>query len=369
MQNILNKIDRQPINKKFQNFITSFLIISTLMWTWCDNKKNRTVSNVKPITTENIDIKQEYNVETPREYKIQHLNINSVVDVKWDLQRAKVKVQKTPLLKQHLNSSDFVPEKILPMIIKESNMNNNNVSKTWAVWYGQIKQTAYIDLVEKYPWLDLDRNDPVDNLILCALYRKRATELVKSKINKDNYKNLSDDDYFQLTILSYNAGPDRIWRLFNDYCEKNKISNMDWFIQFLRKLIWVNWKIKREQDEIYHIQYDDYLWWYDLNYFDNNEQHKIAESLRYLSIINGLSSYISEDNTIVIIWTIICTKDNTLYSQIKWLKDSGLFKPTANINDICNTIMECNWVKDSGIPEWATLFLPKNDLISFLSNE
>ena len=105
------------------------------------------------------------------EYKIYKLQINEIAPLKWDFMRAKNKINTTPKLK-NLIWNDFEIENILPLIIKESRMDNSQVSDTGAKWYLQITGIALKDINKRY-WLEdlkLNREDPVDNLIIWIIY-------------------------------------------------------------------------------------------------------------------------------------------------------------------------------------------------------
>jgi hypothetical protein len=92
----------------------------------------------------------------------------------------------------------------------------------------------------------------------------------------------------------------------------------------------------------------------------------VAEWVRYLAVIEGLNRYINKKNSIVILWKISCTKEKTLFSQIKNLRDRWYFKKNAGINDICKIVLESNWYWEKETPVWVDLLLIKNALEEYL---
>ena len=242
-------------------------------------------------------------------------------------------------------------------------MNNAARSNSWAVWYFQLKPIAVKDVVDNYKIgnLKLDANNPVDNVILWSLYRKRSMNLLKQWLGS----NLSDTDLEKMMILSYNAWPARIKTLFKE----SKAKNYNEFEKFLAKRIWVRKSPTKKTDKTYWVDYTDPLTDINFDLLKNREERKIAEWLRYVAIIDGISSYIKENQTIQILWKVTCDENTTLFSAVKNLREQWLFKKNASINDICKIILETNGFKDTETPKNTVLILVKEPLQAYLSEE
>ena len=339
---------------------TSSSNIKKLFWWWIlwillltscqeskDNKVQENQKNEIEIVWNNTQKIRD--IQEPREYKIYKLWLGS-----------KVKIANTPELSENLKWKDIEFKTILPSIIKESMMSNDARSNSWAVGYFQLKPIAIKDVIDYYNIKDLklDANNPVDNVILWSLYRIRSLNLLKEWLNAD----LSDDDLEKMMILSYNAWPARIKSLFKE----SKATNYKDFEKYLAKKIWVRENPTRKTDKTYWVEYTDPLTNLNLDNLRTREDKKIAEGLRYVAIIDGISWYINSNNTIQILWKITCDKDLTLFSIIKNLREQGVFKKDSSINEICKIILETNWYSEKETPIWVDLLLIKNALIDYL---
>ncbi|GHV26464.1 hypothetical protein FACS1894176_07250 [Bacteroidia bacterium] len=90
-------------------------------------------------------------------------------EVYLDFRKAQVKIEATPALKDLFANQLFVFEDILPLIIKESRMQSDAVSKSNARGYTQLRTIAIEEVYRKYPELkklNLDVNNGEDNIIL-----------------------------------------------------------------------------------------------------------------------------------------------------------------------------------------------------------
>lgn len=340
-----------------------------LLLTSCQGKKENNIQDPNANKIEEkadmpqdvIDIQEPIAIQETREYKIYKLWLGSIVPIKWDIQRAKVKISNTPELSNILTWKDVDFETIMPSIIKESMMNNDARSKSWAVWYFQLKPIAVKDVVDNYKiWnLKLDANNPVDNVILWSLYRKRSLKLLKYGLKE----NLSDTDLEKMMILSYNAWPDRISNLF----KQSKAKNYKEFEWFLARRIWVNKSPIKKKDKTYWVDYMDPLADFNFNNIKSKEDRKIAEWLRYVAIIDWISWYIKSNDAIQILWKITCDANTTLFSAVKKLREKWVFKENASVNEICKIILETNWFKDTETPKNTELILIKEPLENYLN--
>lgn len=343
-----------------------WLLLWTLLLTSCSsNDKNHKVQ--EPVT-ENIEEKVDGITQEPtdfqetREYKIYKLGLWSIVPIKWDIQRAKVKIANNPELSNLLSWEDVEFETILPSIIKESMMNKDAKSNSWAVWYFQLKPIAVKDVINSYKLVDLklDANNPVDNVILWSLYRKRSMNLLKQWL----WVNLSEKDLEKLMILSYNVWPARTKALLSE----SRAKNYKDFEKFLARKIGVRKTPEKKTDRTYWVDYIDPITGLNVDNLSTKESKKIAEGLRYVAIIDWISWYINTAETIQILWKITCDENTTLFSAVKKFREQGLFNPTASVNEICKIILETNGFKDTETPKNTELLLIKEPLEKYLNN-
>jgi hypothetical protein len=369
VKNSNNSSSNKSSKKSNLKKIFWWAILWTLLLTSCQDNKSTKSDDVQELKIEDVadgiieDINEPIDIQKTREYKIYKLWLGSIVPIKWDIQRAKVKISNTPELSNILTWKDVEFETIMPSIIKESMMNNAARSNSWAVWYFQLKPIAVKDVVDNYKIgnLKLDVNNPVDNVILWSLYRKRSMNLLKQWLGS----NLSDTDLEKMMILSYNAWPARIKTLFKE----SKAKNYNEFEKFLAKRIWVRKSPTKKIDKTYWVDYTDPLTDINFDLLKNREERKIAEWLRYVAIIDGISSYIKENQTIQILWKVTSDENTTLFSTVKKLREQWLFKKNASINDICKIILETNGFKDTETPKNTVLILVKEPLQAYLSEE
>ena len=342
-----------------------WLILWTFLLTSCSDGKKESKSPTEP-KIDNIEevltevIQKPVDIQETREYKIYKLWLGSIVPIKWDIQKAKVKITNSNKLSKLLTWKDVEFETIMPSIIKESMMNRDAKSNSWAIGYFQLKPIAVKDVIDTYNLkdLNLDVNDPVDNIILWSLYRKRSMKLLKEWLPSS----LSESDLEKMMILSYNVWPARTKTLFKE----SNATNYQEFQKYLAKKIWIRKDPEKKTDKTYWVDYIDPLTELNIDNLRTKEEKKIAEGLRYAAIIDGISWYIKTNETIQIIWKITCNRGTTLYWEIKKLRDQWVFKKHASINEICKIILESNWYWEKETPEWAELLIIKNSLIEYL---
>jgi len=339
-----------------------WIILWTLLLASClENKIEQTSEPQKnKIETISDNHIQPTNIQWTREYKIYKLWLGSIVPIKWDIQKAEAKIANTPKLSNILSKKDVKFETIMPSIIKESMMDNDAKSKSGAVWYFQLKPIAAKDVIVFYEIenLNLDVNNPVDNIILGSLYRKRSLDLLKQWLET----NLSESDLEKMMILSYNAWPARIKKLFKE----SKAKNYKKFEKFLAKKIGVKGNPTKKTDKTYWVDYTDPLTDFNIDDLKTKEDKKIAEWLRYVAIIDWISEYIKANETIKVLWKITCNRNTTLYWEIKKLRDQWVFKKNASINEICKIILETNWYWEKETPDWVELLVIQDALIDYI---
>ena len=363
MEKKTNSLNSKPKSSSSRiKTIFWWAILWAFLLTSCqkDESKNTTESQKNKTETISKENQEPIYIQWTREYKIYRLWLGSIVPIKWDIQKAENKIANTPQLSDILDKKDVEFETIMPSIIKESMMDNDAKSSSGAVWYFQLKPIAAKDVIDFYKIgnLNLNVNNPVDNIILGSLYRKRSLNLLKEWLGT----NLSESDLEKMMILSYNAWPARIKKLFKE----SKAKNYKEFEKYLAKKIWVKKNPTKKTDKTYWVEYMDPLTDLNLNNLKTKEDRKIAEWLRYVAIIEGISWHINSSETIQILWKITCNRNTTLYWEIKKLRDQWVFKKDVSINDICKIILESNWYWEKETPEWTELLVIQNALIDYL---
>ena len=369
MKNTINSQNTASTSSSWNRNIKKIfwgLILWTLLLASCAEEKKEATSQTEP-QIENIEevwaeaIQELVDIQETREYKIYKLWLGSIVPIKWDIQKAKVKIANSNELSKLLTWKDVEFETIMPSIIKESMMNRDARSNSWAVGYFQLKPIAVKDVVDAYNLknLNLDANDPVDNVILWSLYRKRSMELLKQWLPSS----LSESDLEKMMILSYNVWPARTKTLFKE----SRATNYQEFQKYLAKKIWVRKAPKKKTDKTYWVDYMDPLTELNIDNLKTKEDKKIAEGLRYVAIIDGISWYMTANETIQILWKITCDENTTLFSAVKKLREQGLFKGNVSVNEICKIILETNGFKDTETPKNTDLILVKESLQEYLN--
>gem|GEM_PF-4475694 len=120
-------LSRNIPSKRGKSGIAMIALATLLSFSACDSKQEKTQTqtidqSINDITTNNIPM--------TREYKIYKLQLNSIVNIKYDIQKAQQKVNQKEELTKILNKEDLSIHTLLPQTIKESNMNNSKTSKS-----------------------------------------------------------------------------------------------------------------------------------------------------------------------------------------------------------------------------------------------
>lgn len=298
-------------------------------------------------------------VKSTWEYNVYKLNLgNPVGPVKNHIKKALDKIPTFWLSEIFDDYNSF--EAIMPMIIKESMMNGNAKSKSWAVGYLQLMPVAVQDTKSYYSIYgisDLDVNNPVDNIILWILYRKRVLDQIKSWLESVSF---SDSDLNKMMLISYNAWPTFIIKLFK---ESGAINYQEFEKFLVEKICGKNCYEPTEiWDSTYNVEYLDPLGGLDYDELvikskDVSNNKRIIEWLRYVAIIDSISWYVKNDETMQIVWTIQLNKNTTLFSEVKKLKDNWFFKQGVSLDKICKIILDSNWYSENNIPKSVDLYI------------
>ncbi len=359
--------EKEPEFSKHTKILKNATIALALSWLlqtvscqpWTEKKQATQDKN-------GIEIINKNTIVEPREYKIYKLDINLISTIKYDLLKAKKKTQSSDVLKKYLTMDDFSYGKILPKITKESSLDNNRTSRTGAVGYMQLTDRAVQEINRIYDFngLVLDKNNAVDNIILWVLYRKLTEKNLKSSLEKNGLQ-FSQKDREALMIFSYNVWESRAMNYLKS-AHQNWVKTMEWFIKWLvEKKCNMVYNPVQKIDPTYRTPYTDYFWWKKLPSNASWELKKLEEWIRYVSIILSLQKYLETDETIKIISIIHLKWKETLFSKVKEMRDTWIFKETASINQICEIILKTNWFDEKQTPQDVDLFLIKEELQQF----
>ncbi len=352
----------QLSNNKYLNKILHMFCVLALFGALssCQNTTKNNKSEEYQIEQKEREKKQ----TTNREYIIYKKQINSIVGVKSHLTKAQEKVDKYQVLSNILSSDDMSISTLLPKILKESAMDNTRTSISGAQWYMQLTQIAIDEIYRIYPNtkdINLNPTEPVDNIILWALYRK-LTHKDMSSVLQENKINFSENEIELLMILSYNIGPSRTKNFIKQY----KPSTFENFIVTMIKKNSLPYNPTEAYDNIYKVHYINMFGDKEFSSESTREKNKIKEGVRYVYIIDALIKELQSDLQLETIKNITITPQQTLYSQVKELRDQWIFINNANINDICKIILESNGFSASELPNGETLIVIKEAVINFI---
>lgn len=327
---------------QFSHALYTFMICAVL--SWC--KPNTEQNNHVPYQMEQTEWIQ--SISSPREYTIYTKKINSIVGVKSHLTKAQEKVKNNAVLSTILWSDNMSIYTLLPKILKESVMDHTRTSHSGAQWYMQLTERAIDEIYRIYPKIktqNLKISDPIDNIILWALYRELTHKDISSFLKSNNIS-FSKEEIELTMVLSYNIWPSRAKKLLQKY-------NPTTFDDFIKRIIKENklsYDPKDSYDKTYKVTYNNMFWSQEFTKENSREKNKLKEWIRYVYVISALVNELKTPKNITIINTIDITPNNTLYNQIKKLREQWVFRSDANINDICRLILESNGFLSTEIP-------------------
>lgn len=185
---------------------------------------------------------------------------------------------------------------LLPLMIKESFLDNSSISRTGAIWYFQLKWDAITDAHNalKQLWIQkiYDPKNPIENCILGIMYHLDTIGRMKS-VEKDVPKDF--------VIFSYNVGVAKTDALIELYKKEHKTGSVpSWeiFALWLAKKIDPNAQKSILLSREYSIQYVNYFWEKDWSK-DTSEirvsqrymitKSKIQEGINYVEKIRAIA--------------------------------------------------------------------------------
>ena len=355
MENLKNSSKSSPKTPYF----AIGTLAALLSFSACQKNKETTNHAIK----ENLELVEKKEIEEPWEYQLYKLNLNSIVPIKGDILKARVKIDHSERLRALLGQEDLKFENLLPMILKESMMDHQALSGSNAKGYMQLMDIAVKDVIEHYQLssLKLNKNDPVDNIVLGSLYRKMMLQRVEKELKKLKLE-FSSSEKEGMMILIYNIGPTRVLNLL----KKSQAQTFPDFIECLRKKLGITTAIVTKFDSVYKVNYDELLGGKTAANFKQKGDKKIVEGLRYLSLIKGIDTYLATPKNTILLQKIVCSAEISLFSQVLTMREQGVFNANASINAICKVILETNGYRETETPLGVKLFLIKEALEEYL---
>lgn len=269
-----------------------------------------------------------------------------------------------------LDSQVIDINRFLPMIIKESLLDPDATSSSWAKGYIQLQWGAIMDVNRTFSDNDIDTTlyDPIgrpsDNIVYGITYFLMLREQFIKKfpaLAKDS----AEVDKF--TQASYNAG---LWRISWLLVESGATS-WDEFVEFVTNEMDLNWK-STEDMSTYGTPYRNF---FDKNYaWDNTEivdgltKSKAQEIVNYVEKIQGIRSTLDKWRaTLRLYMTVTKPKGEYLYTILSDLKKNGKLKlkDGANMTNFANDILLDNGINPANIPDDTIDFLVSWKLMDF----
>lgn len=186
---------------------------------------------------------------------------------------------------------------VLPLMIKESHLNNSKKSDTWAIWYFQLMPRAVDDAKAelKKLWIKKSYNEknPIDNCILWIMYLLHNKSLLKNELKKYSYGE-------EFELMSYNWWAWRVASIVESYKKENqKIwNNLNWK-NFAK---WLAWKLEKNSTEKKDFSNDYNVYftnWFQKNWendkstilfskWKETERGKIYQMINYVEKIKSI---------------------------------------------------------------------------------
>jgi N-acetylmuramoyl-L-alanine amidase len=249
-------------------------------------------------------------------------------------------VQLNGIIKNHPSINKFIGEHtltfddLLPLLIKESRLHSDLVSRNGAIWYGQLQPGAIQDMSKAFKavWETQTFNPeskPKDNLLYTIAYFTHLKLQVVTNIEK-NDANVDEENAFLFTMCAYNTWFSK-WASLYKAAGSPKTRD-DFASRITKKLMKISTKPIEKTDPSYNVKwYTDRFGWkkFDWNktvlYKDPTKDNiltseKAYEAIRYVEIISAIKDHLED---IPELYTTIDYKDHnkTLYSAIKWEVD------------------------------------------------
>lgn len=235
---------------------------------------------------------------------------------------------------------------IFSLMIKESLLDNTRKSRTWALWYFQLKPDAIKDAEEKLKdfWIKerFDPRNPIDNCILWITYISISKELTNNALKWLTY-------WSEFDFLAYNWWAGRVKSMVEMY---KKEKNIEWNILNWDDFVyWLVWKIEKNvsfsliSSKEYNISYRNWFkkdWSEDDSTIDflwiKTKKSKIYEMINYVEKIKAIKET-NQKNKVEHRWEI----ERKYWEQKTKVTASSCFQRLSVIIDYDKTVDNFNW--------------------------
>ncbi len=142
----MEKFKNSPKLSSRKSYLAIGTLVALLSFSACQKNKEKTKDSLK----ENLELVENKEILEPWEYQLYKLNLNSIVPIKGDILKARVKIDRSEKLRALLGSEDLKFENLLPMILKESMLDAEALSSANAKGYMQLMDIAVKDVIDDY---------------------------------------------------------------------------------------------------------------------------------------------------------------------------------------------------------------------------
>lgn len=282
-----------------------------------------------------------------KENKVEIVTEENLVSARHNLKEALNILSKYINLEKYGISENSVFNILFPLMIKETHLRHQSISKSWAVWYFQILWWAKED-VENFLGKSLDENNPVENCILWVVYFKVILEKYLKSFEFEKWEKVN------FKLFAYNIW---IWKLrwfLKEYREsQNQKIIWEDFAKWLVKKNWYTGESKLKESTTYNLEYND---WFN----GENPDIKIKEAVDYVEIIRVLQGESYHERLKWYNKEHKVTKWETLYRILNqyWIKYSKRLKEElVKYNSLF-------WVDDIiNLKIWQIIHIPKKMIV------
>lgn len=247
---------------------------------------------------------------------------------------------------------DILVSKYFPLMVKESFLDFEAVSNSWALWYFQLRSWAITD-AKAYLKRHInknktyDENIPEDNCILGIIYFETRYIEIQNK-----FPGITDWDAHDFSLFAYNAWLGSLLSVIEYYRseEWNWLIAWESFASWISQEIWAWWSFNKKQDSVYWGNYKDWFWWEDFSgdadafiEWEEVTNSKIFEAVNYVEKIRNISEY------------SLIHSDHEHTEEWQELQDGEVNIEGENIEYLERKIIEWEWIISLVRAEWLNI--------------
>lgn len=198
---------------------------------------------------------------------------------------------------------------LLPLMIKESLLDQSRISRTWAVGLFQMKPDAIQDAkkaLTKNLWISSDWINPNksrDNAILGIIYFSYINpKLLNDKLHIEDQKDMIDQEFY---YMSYNGWAYRVAGMLQKYQEEHSTKTYpDWesFAQWAAKKIDIHSAPTKKHSLVYNT---DYTNWFSQSFtgdkrlipFSSKVETKVEKIQEMIDYVEGIDAIANTDQS------------------------------------------------------------------------